>query len=98
MENARYGMVGWREFKSNRTDILATYDAAKARAASRPVKTEHGDTGEAAFREWLGASLPAKYRVTSGFIIPDIVQAPDYKLYHYDVIIFARIPRMKLRF
>lgn len=29
-----------------------------------------------------------KYRVTSGYIIPDVVQTADYKLYHYDVIIF----------
>ena len=81
-------MVGWREFASNRTGILAKYDAAKALSASRPVKTEHGITGEAAVREWLGEFLPAKYRVTSGFIIPDFVQSPDYKLYHYDVIVF----------
>jgi hypothetical protein len=81
-------MVGWREFASNRTAMLAKYDSAKALSVSRPVKTEHGVTGEAAIREWLGEFLPMKYRVTSGFIIPDIVAAPVYKLYHYDVIIF----------
>lgn len=81
-------MVGWREFAANRTDILAKYDAAKVRSASRPVKTDHGVTGEAALREWLGLFLPGKYRVTSGFIIPDMVQTPGYMLYHYDVIIF----------
>jgi len=81
-------MVGWQEFASNRTDILAKYDAAKSRGASRPIKTEHGVTGEAAFREWLSSFLPAKYRVTSGFIIPDVVETPAYKLYHYDIIIF----------
>jgi hypothetical protein len=45
-------------------------------------------TGEAAIREWLNGFLPAKYRVTSGYIIPDVVQTPEYKLYHHDVIIF----------
>src|SRR5260370_16819515 len=88
MGSPRYGMVGWQEFASNRTDILAKYDPAKSRGASRPFKTEHGVTGEAAFREWLSSFLPAKYRVTSGFIIPDVVETPAYKLYHYDIIIF----------
>jgi hypothetical protein len=81
-------MVGWQEFASNRTEILAKYDLAKVQEASRPIKTERGVTGEAAIREWLDSFLPAKYRVTSGYIIPDVVQTPDYKLYHHDVIIF----------
>jgi hypothetical protein len=81
-------MVGWQEFATNRTEILAKHDRAKAQEASRPIKTERGVTGEAAIREWLNGFLPAKYRVTSGYIIPDVVQTPDYKLYHHDVIIF----------
>jgi hypothetical protein len=80
--------VGWREFASNRTAILRKYDVAKERSASRPVKTEHGVTGDAAIREWLAEFLPRKYGVTSGFIIPDLVETPGFKLYHYDVIIF----------
>lgn len=81
-------MVGWREFASNRIAILSKFDLAKSRESSRPVKTGHGVTGEAAIREWLGSFLPAKYGVTSGFIIPDIVQTPDYKVYEHDVIVF----------
>jgi hypothetical protein len=88
MAAERYGMVGWQEFASNRSQILAEYDLAKAQESSRPVKTQHGVTGEAAIRRWLGTFLPEKYRVTSGYIIPDIAQTPDYKLYHHDVIIF----------
>jgi hypothetical protein len=88
MESKRYGMVGWQEFASNRTEILGKFDLAKARESSRPVKTERGLAGEAAVREWLSRFLPAKYGVTSGYIIPDIVQTPDYKLYHHDVIVF----------
>lgn len=88
MSSLRYGMVGWQEFASNRTAILSKYDLAKARESSRPLKTEHGNIGEAAIREWLTSFLPAKYGVTSGYIIPDVVQTPDYKLYHHDVIIF----------
>jgi hypothetical protein len=81
-------MVGWQEFASNRTAILAKFDLAKIQNLSRPVRTEHGATGEAAIREWLNDFLPTKYRVTSGYIIPDVVQTPNYKLYHHDVIIF----------
>jgi hypothetical protein len=51
MDKSRYGMVGWQEFASNRNGILAKYDVAKAQNASRPVKVDHGTTGEAALRE-----------------------------------------------
>jgi hypothetical protein len=88
MTSSRYGSVGWREFASNRTAILRKFDTAKERSASRPVRTEHGVTGEAAIREWLSEFLPKKYGVTSGSIIPDLVETPDFKLYHYDIIIF----------
>lgn len=81
-------MVGWQEFASNRTEILAKYDLAKVQEASRPIKTGRGVAGEAAIREWLSSYLPTKYRVTSGYIIPDVIQTPDYKLYHHDVVIF----------
>lgn len=88
MTSTRYGMVGWQEFASNRTEILAKYDLAKVQEASRPIKTGRGVAGEAAIREWLSSYLPTKYRVTSGYIIPDVIQTPDYKLYHHDVVIF----------
>jgi hypothetical protein len=88
MSSKRYGMVGWQEFASNRTEILGKFDLAKTQESSRPIKTAHGVTGEAAIREWLSVFLPTKYGVTSGYIIPDIVQTPEYKLYHHDVIIF----------
>jgi hypothetical protein len=81
-------MVGWQEFASNRSQILAQYDLAKAQEASRPLKTQRGVTGEAAIRQWLANFLPRKYLVTPGYIIPDIVQTDDYKLYEHDVIIF----------
>jgi hypothetical protein len=88
MDESRYGMVGWREFASNREAILAKYDIAKAQIASRPVKVDHGSVGEASLREWLKAFLPKKYDVTSGFVIPDIIAIEGYRLYHYDVIIY----------
>jgi hypothetical protein len=88
MTSSLYGTVGWREFSSNRNAILSTYDSAKERSASRPVKTEHGVTGEAAIRKWLTDFVPKKYGVTSGYIVPDVVETSGFKLYHYDVIIF----------
>jgi hypothetical protein len=89
-EKKNYGLVGWREFIRNKDDILCEYDAAKKRNRSRPVKTSHGSAGEAAIRKWLSAFIPGKFGVTSGFIIPDIIQASDYKLYEYDVIIYDK--------
>jgi hypothetical protein len=64
------------------------YDAAKERAASRPVKTEHGNVGEAGLRDWLTKYLPKKFAVTSGYIIPDLIQSADYNLFHYDIIVY----------
>ena len=51
------------------------------------MQTEHGNVGEAKFRSWLSESLPKKYGVTSGFIIPD-ARVMNYELRHYDVIIY----------
>jgi hypothetical protein len=89
-EDKNEGLVGWQEFTRNRDDILCEYDAAKRRNQSRPVRTSHGNAGEAAIRKWLTAFLPGKFAVTSGFIIPDIVQAHEYKIYDYDVIIYDK--------
>lgn len=82
-----YGYFGWREFQRNRRDLLSEFDRAKEYNASRPVRTEHGNAGEAALRKWLSDYLPARYGVTSGYVIPDIV-VTDYKLYHFDVIVY----------
>ena len=42
-----YGMLGWKEFRRNRKDILDEFDRAKEYNRSRPVRTEHGNAGEA---------------------------------------------------
>lgn len=89
-EENSYGIVGWREFRSNRDEILSAYDTAKRRNRSRPVQTSHGNAGEAAVRKWLLSFLPARFGVTAGFVIPDIVQQSDYKIYAYDVIIYEK--------
>jgi hypothetical protein len=83
----RYGTMGWQEFLNQKRDILHAYDSARNANRNRPVQTEHGNVGEAKFREWLGNFLPKKYAVAAGYIIPD-VRRMNYTLRHYDVIIY----------
>jgi len=86
----RYGTIGWEEFLQTKKNILADYDAVKKLTKNRPVKTRHGDAGEASFRKWLSKFLPAKYGVTSGYVIPDI-RAERYIVKHFDVIVYDKI-------
>lgn len=85
----RYGTIGWEEFLQTKKNILAEYDSVKETTKNRPVKTEHGNAGEAAFRKWLFEFLPEKYGVTSGYIIPD-VRADKYVVRHFDVIVYDK--------
>jgi hypothetical protein len=41
-------------------------------------------------RKWLASFLPGKFGVTSGFIIPDIIQPAGYHIYEYDIIIYDK--------
>lgn len=88
--NQQYGFFGWREFQTNRSELLSEFDRSKSLNQSRPVKVEHGTAGEAVVRKWLEEFLPSKYNITSGYIIPDTIVTDNYKLYHYDVIVFDR--------
>lgn len=90
MDEKKYGFYGWQEFENNRTEILTEYDRSKNYNNNRPTKVEHGNAGEAAIRAWLEKFIPAKYGVTSGYIIPDIL-ADEYKIYEFDVIIFDKL-------
>jgi hypothetical protein len=54
--------------------------------ADRIVKTEHEPAAEAKVREWLERTLPKKFGVTSGYVIPNLM-APEFKLEHFDIII-----------
>ena len=92
----KYGFIGWREFLSTRKGILSEFDRAKAMNVSRPVQVEHGNAGEAGFRAWLVDFLPEKYAVTSGYVIPDLLQANSEKIRHFDVIVYDRINAPKL--
>lgn len=90
MENKCYGSYGWKEFNQNRDNILNEFDRVKALIERRPVKTAHGVAVEAFIRDWLAEYLPKKYAVTSGYVIPDVFDF-DYKLYHYDIIIYNKL-------
>lgn len=82
-----YGFFGWSEFNQNRRDLLDAYFSSKARNKNRSVRTEHGLAAEAKLRDWLARTLPRKFGVTSGYVIPDLM-AQDYQLSHFDVIIY----------
>lgn len=90
MNSKCYGSYGWKEFNQNRDNILNEFDRVKALTERRPVRTAHGVAVEAYIREWLAEYLPKKYAVTSGYVIPDVFDV-NYKLYHYDVIIYNKI-------
>lgn len=85
-----YGSFGWKEFNQNRANILNEFDRIKSLTERRPVHTAHGVAVESFIRNWLAEFLPKKYAVTSGYVIPDVYEF-DYKLYHYDVIIYDQI-------
>lgn len=87
--NSKYGNLGWQEFLNNRTDLIQEYERALSKNQNRPVRTSHGNAGEAAVRTFLEGFLPQKYGVTSGYIIPDII-CQEYVLYHYDIIIYDK--------
>jgi hypothetical protein len=82
-----YGMSGWRQFLQNRRNILCEVDKLLEQISYRPIKTAHGDAGEAKIREWLTEFLPKKYGVTSGYIIPNLFDDQETQ-YHFDIIIY----------
>ncbi|BDY05268.1 DUF6602 domain-containing protein [Ferrimonas sp. YFM] len=86
----RYYTAGWKKFELNRRGMLAQYDLAKFENENRPLQTEHGVIAESTLRNWLIECLPEEYGVTSGFIIPPIVEPSDYTEYHFDVIIYEK--------
>ncbi len=86
----RYGFFGWEEVLQNREDLLTEFDKALGKNKNRPIRTSHGNAGEAVLRKFLGEFLPQRFGVTSGYIIPDML-VDDYKLLHYDVIIYDKL-------
>jgi hypothetical protein len=83
------GSQGWREFLGEKQELLAEFQLARRRAANRPIQTEPGEVAEAVFRRWLGRFLPARYGITSGFLISAGL-SDRRPLRHYDVIIYDK--------
>lgn len=80
------GNAGWRQFLTNRRQILDEYDREREKSAGHTVQVHHGNVGEALVREWLKSFLPRKYGVTAGFIVSH--RDTEGALPHYDIIIF----------
>lgn len=81
---------GWSQFLTARKEMLDSYDKARIHSRKHIVETEHGNVGEAEFRNWLKNFLPKKYAVTSGYIISAGVSDTE-KAPHFDVIIYGHL-------
>ncbi len=88
LENC-YGQHGWKEFFTNRKNILSEYDRLLDLTVNRPIKVSHGQGVEAFLRTWLAEFLPKKYGVTSGYIIPNLYN--ETTLFHFDIIIYNQL-------
>jgi hypothetical protein len=85
-----FSKPGFKQFLSQRKEMLDRFDSAFVRAQAQKVQVHHGKVAEASFRAWLGAFLPTRFGVTSGYIISNDRKAND-KLVHFDVIIYDQI-------
>jgi hypothetical protein len=81
---------GWSQFLAARKEMLDSFDKARIHSRKHKVETEHGNVGEAEFRNWLKNFLPKKYAVTSGYIISTGVSEKE-KIPHFDVIIYEHL-------
>lgn len=76
--------------------MVSDFQIFKEMGKNRPTETDKGNYAEALFREWLEQFLPARYGVTSGYIISQRdstvpKSALKGKLCHYDVIIYNKL-------
>lgn len=83
-------------FREIKKKILADYKFAKTLAGRYKVQVRHGFEAEASVRKWLSEFLPAKYGVTSGYIINNNLfnvseNDKELKLSHFDVIIYDKM-------
>ena len=87
---------GWSQFTTQKRKMVSDFTLFKEMSENRPTETDKGRYAEALFRDWLEQFLPAKYGVTSGYIIQqmDAVKPRSAlmgKLRHYDVIIYGSV-------
>lgn len=60
---------GWPQFNTQKRKMVSDFGIFKDMSENRPTATDKGKYAEASFRKWLEQFLPAKYGVTSGYII-----------------------------
>jgi len=89
-------LSGWSQFTTQKRKMVSDFGIFKEMSDNRPTETDKGKFAEALFRDWLEQFLPAKYGVTSGYIISQRDSflprsALKGKLRHYDVIIYNRL-------
>lgn len=87
---------GWSQFSTQKRKMVGDFQIFKEMSDNRPTETDKGKYAEALFRDWLEQFLPARYGVTSGYIISQSDStlprsALKGKLRHYDVIIYNRL-------
>jgi len=87
---------GWPQFNTQKVKMVSDFRIFKEMSENRPTATDKGLYAEALFRKWLEQFLPAKYGVTSGYIISQgdsFLPRIDLKgkLRHYDVIIYNKL-------
>ena len=81
---------GAAQFLEGRARMLSLLDQAKSQQSGKKVKVDHGKVAEASFRAWLASFLPARYGVTSGYVLSQGLPF-DSLLPHYDVIIYDKL-------
>lgn len=87
---------GWSQFTTQKRKMVSDFQIFKDMGENRPTETDKGRYAEALFRDWLEQFLPARYGVTSGYIISQRDStvprsALKGKLRHYDVIIYNKL-------
>jgi len=60
---------GWSQFTTQKRKMVSDFSIFKEMSENRPTETDKGRYAEALFRDLLEQFLPAKYGVTSGYII-----------------------------
>jgi hypothetical protein len=84
------GTQGWQQIVNSKVKMVNAYEEAKGDSQNDKVRTSHGCTAEAIFREWLKSFLPKRFRVTAGKIICQVFK-DDQVAPYYDVIIYDQL-------
>ncbi len=67
--NKEIVLGGWPQFTTQKSKMVSDFKSAGDMSENRPTDTDKGKYAEALFRDWLEQFIPAKYGVTSGYIM-----------------------------